>query len=39
MQALDAIVLAGEREGSIPVMGMNKAFLPFRDEPGFEFLY
>jgi molybdopterin-guanine dinucleotide biosynthesis protein A len=30
---LDAIVLAGEREGSIPIHGGNKAFLTFRGRP------
>lgn len=33
MKSMDAIVLAGEKEGSIPVMGVNKAFLPFQDCP------
>jgi CTP:molybdopterin cytidylyltransferase MocA len=33
MNALDAIILAGEKEGSIPVRGENKAFLPIKDKP------
>jgi len=30
---MSAVVLAGEREGSIPVMGRNKALLTFRGRP------
>lgn len=30
---MDAIILAGEKEGSIPVMGKNKALLSFRGKP------
>lgn len=33
MVKLDAIILAGGKEGSIPIQGQNKAFLPFRGRP------
>jgi len=33
MTQMDAIILAGEKEGSIPVMGKNKALLSFRGRP------
>ena len=33
VDSIDAVVLAGEREGSIPVMGKNKALLDFRGRP------
>jgi len=33
LMSMDAVILAGEREGSIPVQGKNKAFLPFEGRP------
>jgi molybdopterin-guanine dinucleotide biosynthesis protein A len=30
---LDAVILAGEKEGAIPVLGKNKALIPFRGRP------
>jgi CTP:molybdopterin cytidylyltransferase MocA len=38
MTTMDAIILAGEKEGSIPVMGVNKAFLPVKDRPIIEYV-
>lgn len=33
MNVFDAIILAGEKEGSIPIRGRNKAFLRFGERP------